>query len=137
MKGQTMPILGSCQCKAVRYEISEIDGPMWNCFCQTCRKSHAADHNTAAKVKSEHFTLLAGVDVLKSFESTPGKLRWFCSTCGSHLYAERPSNPDLKVLRAGTFDTDPGSVAESNVWMSHARPWLNHDASKPSFEEFP
>src|SRR5688500_7553807 len=117
-----MPILGSCQCKAVQYEVSELDGPMWNCFCQTCRKSHAADHNTAAKVKSENFKLTSGEDVLHSFESTPGKLRWFCSRCGSHVYAERPANPEMKVLRAGTFDTDPGSVPGSNVWVSHARP---------------
>lgn len=132
-----MPILGSCQCKSVRYEVTEIDGAMWNCFCQTCRKSHAADHNTAARVKSEHFLLLAGQAELKSFESTPGKLRWFCSTCGSHIYAERPSQPEMKVVRAGTFDTDPGSVAMSNVWVSHARPWLRHDPSKPNYDEFP
>ncbi|MBB5553313.1 GFA family protein [Rhizobium lentis] len=132
-----MPILGSCQCKAVQYEVLELDGPMWNCFCQTCRKSHAADHNTAAKVKSENFNLISGDDVLHSFESTPGKLRWFCSRCGSHVYAERPANPEMKVLRAGTFDTDPGSVPMSNVWLSHARPWLAHDPAKENFEEFP
>ncbi|KSV85438.1 GFA family protein [Sinorhizobium sp. GL28] len=131
-----MRILGSCQCKAVQYEVTEIDGPMWNCFCQTCRKSHAADHNTAAKVKSEHFHLLSGQGQLKAFESTPGKLRWFCGTCGSHVYAERPANPEFKVLRAGTFDTDPGSVPELNVWFSHAKPWLQHDTSKPTHDEF-
>nr|AEI89631.1 putative glutathione-dependent formaldehyde-activating protein [Sinorhizobium fredii GR64] len=117
--------------------MSELDGPMWNCFCQTCRKSHAADHNTAAKVKSENFKLISGEDVLHSFESTPGKLRWFCSRCGSHVYAERPANPEMKVLRAGTFDTDPGSVPMSNVWLSHARPWLAQDPAKENFEEFP
>jgi len=132
-----MPIFGSCQCKAVTYQVQEIDGPMWNCFCQTCRKSHAADHNTAAKVKSEHFKILTGQDTLHSFESTHGKLRWFCSVCGSHVYAERPASPELKVVRAGTFDTDPGSVPMSNVWVSHAAPWLAHDPSKASSPEFP
>ena len=131
-----MPILGSCQCKTVSYEVEEIDGSLWNCFCQTCQKSHAADHNTAARVKSEHFRLTSGQEALKSFESTPGKLRWFCSVCGSHIYAERPAQPEAKVVRAGTFDSDPGSVAASNVWYSHARPWLRYDTAKPTYEEF-
>lgn len=132
-----MKILGSCQCKKVQYEAAQIDGPLWNCFCQTCRKSHAADHNTAARVKSEDFKITSGENSLRSYESTPGKLRWFCETCGTHVYAERPAQPGAVVVRAGTFDTDPGVVAESNVWVSHAKPWLQHDASKPSHDEFP
>lgn len=87
--------------------------------------------------KSENFKILSGHENLRSFESTPGKLRWFCSTCGSHIYAEKPAHPELKVLRAGTFDTDPGTVAESNVWMSHAKSWLKYDFTKPAHEEFP
>lgn len=36
----------------------------------------------------EHFRWLKGEEKLSSFESSPGKSRYFCSGCGSHLTAE-------------------------------------------------
>ncbi|MFC5844774.1 GFA family protein [Aminobacter ciceronei] len=110
---------------------------MFHCFCQSCRKSHASDHNTAAPVARSDFQVVSGGDALNSYESTPGKLRWFCSSCGTHIYAERPQKPEVVVVRAGTFDSDPGVVPTHSVWMSHARPWLSYDASKPTYPEWP
>ena len=106
-----MTLHGSCLCKAVTYEADAIDGSIWDCLCQTCRKAHAADHNTAARVKREHFRVTSGAEALSAFESTPGKLRHFCSKCGSHIYAERPELPFV-VLRAATLDDDPGIKPE-------------------------
>jgi ADP-ribosyl-[dinitrogen reductase] hydrolase len=117
-----MTLHGSCLCKAVQYEVKSISGPIWHCHCQTCRKAHAADHNTAALVRREDFRLISGLETLSAFESSPGKLRHFCSRCGSHIYAELEDVPFV-VLRAATLDDDPGITPERSVWHSHAVPW--------------
>ena len=129
-----MTLHGSCLCKAVTYEADAIDGSIWDCLCQTCRKAHAADHNTAARVKREHFRVTSGAEALSAFESTPGKLRHFCSKCGSHIYAERPELPFV-VLRAATLDDDPGIKPEMRVWCSHAAPWTQTAPDIPPYPE--
>ena len=49
----------------------------------------AAAFATIAGVKREHFRWTKGEDRLTTYASSPGKIRWFCSTCGAHLIAER------------------------------------------------
>ncbi|HVK94148.1 MAG TPA: GFA family protein [Noviherbaspirillum sp.] len=72
---------GSCLCKAVEYEIDRLDKPIGHCHCRTCRKAHAAAFATTAGVLREHFRWIRGQEKLSSFESSPGKLRRFCSIC--------------------------------------------------------
>jgi hypothetical protein len=125
---------GKCQCGAVSYEAAAISGDLWHCHCQTCRKSHAAERNTAARVRREDFRIVQGAEYLTSYESCPGKFRKFCSICGSHVYAERPELPDI-VLRTGTLDTDPGKRPAYHTWVSHDVPWLAHADGLPRYPE--
>jgi hypothetical protein len=131
-----MPLRASCQCKRIVCEIDCIDGDLWNCHCQTCRKSHAAERNTAARVRREHFRIVQGAEFFSAFESMPGKFRRFCSVCGSHMYAEYPDRPFI-VLRTGVLDDDPGLRPALDAWTSHSRPWLEYQAGLPSYAEAP
>lgn len=69
--------------------------------CRTCQKAHAAPFATTAGVLRTHFRWLQGEEKLSPFESSPGKLRYFCSVCGSHLVAERLSQPNV-IVRVAT-----------------------------------
>jgi hypothetical protein len=112
---------GSCLCKAVAYEIDSIDMPITHCHCHTCRKTHAAAFASTAGVKREHFRWLHGLDKLASFESSPGKLRHFCSVCGSHLIAERSHQAHV-IVRIATLDDDPGVTPDAHIWLSQQAP---------------
>jgi ADP-ribosyl-[dinitrogen reductase] hydrolase len=127
---------GSCHCGAVQYEADAIDGGLWHCHCRTCRKTHAAQRNTAARVSRANFRVVAGKSKLTAYESSPGKLRHFCSECGAHIYAEYPERPFV-VLRAATLDNDPVVRATMNVWLSHELPWLTDDPTLPRYLEGP
>lgn len=127
-------MIGSCLCGAVKYEIDVLDTPISHCHCQTCRKANAAAFVSTAGVRREHFRWIKGQDTLSSFESSPGKLRHFCSICGSHLVAERPVQPHV-ILRVATLDNDPGSQPESHIWRSHEVSWLTYE-DVPSFDEW-
>src|SRR3954470_2145421 len=100
---------GSCLCKAVEYDADSIDMPIGFCHCQTCRKAHASAFAPTAGVKRENFRWTKGREKLVSYESSPGKLRHFCSVCGSHLVAERASQEHV-IVRVATLDEDPGAV---------------------------
>lgn len=116
---------GRCLCGGIAYEVDRLDTPIQHCSCKTCRKAHAAAFNTAAGVLREHFRWLKGENMLKSFESSPGKLRYFCSNCGSQLVAERQRQPHV-VVRVATLDEDPLVKPERQIWKSHEVPWLEY-----------
>ncbi|RFA29424.1 aldehyde-activating protein [Alkalilimnicola ehrlichii] len=127
---------GSCLCGAVTYEVDQLDMPIGHCHCRTCQKAHAAAFATTAGVYREHFRWTAGEQYLKNFESSPGKRRWFCSQCGSHLVAERDGQRHV-VLRVPTLDDDPGGRPVLHIWTSHDVPWLAYAEELPAYEEWP
>ncbi|MGE6242122.1 GFA family protein [Ectopseudomonas guguanensis] len=125
---------GSCLCGAVEYEIDSIDMPIGHCHCNTCRKAHAALACSSAGVQRVNFRWLKGQDKLSAFESSPGKLRHFCSVCGSHLVAER-TNQSHVIIRVATLNEDPGVIPESHIWTSHDVPWLKYEGI-PAYSEW-
>ncbi len=126
---------GSCLCGTVRYEAIGLAGPIQHCSCGTCRKAHAAVFSTGAPVRHEHFRWLSGQDNLRFYESSPGKRRYFCSTCGSQVYTQIAGRETL-TLRVATLDTDPGQVPERHIWTSQAVPWLHDGPDVASYPEW-
>jgi hypothetical protein len=127
---------GSCLCGAVAYEVDAFDMKIGHCSCRTCRKAQAAPFAATARVPREKFRFLSGEDRLTSFESSPGKLRRFCSTCGSHVLADRPAEPHI-ILRVATLDDDPGARPLIHIWRSHEVPWCADGPEVKSFAEWP
>ncbi|HLD68381.1 MAG TPA: GFA family protein [Pseudomonas sp.] len=126
---------GSCLCGAVAYSIEQLDMPIGHCHCLTCQKAHSAAFASTAGVMREHFRWTRGEDRLSRYESSPGKLRGFCSVCGSQLIAERPAQAHV-IVRVATLDQDPGVRPARHIWVSHDRPWLSQDGL-PAYPEWP
>lgn len=127
---------GRCLCGSVAYEVTQLDSAIEHCSCHHCRKAHAAAFNTAAEVHREHFKWLRGSDLLKSYESSRGKHRFFCGNCGTHLVAQR-AGLDAIILRVATLDEDPGQIPQRQIWASDQVPWLQygpHIVSYPKWE---
>ena len=125
---------GSCLCRAIEYEVDSLDMPIIFCHCKTCQKAHAAPFAPTAGVLRAHFRWLRGKDKLSSFESSPGKIRHFCSVCGTQLVAERPAQPHV-ILRVATLDDDPEVKPEAHIWTHHDVEWLE-DEGISSYEEW-
>lgn len=125
---------GSCLCGSIEYQVAEI-GPTVHCHCRTCRKAHAAAFASTARVTREQFRWLKGEEDLSSFESSPGKLRHFCSVCGSHIVAERKGQAHL-ILRVATLDDDPATRPSMHIWRSQDVAWLQDQGETPSYSEW-
>ncbi|THF61076.1 GFA family protein [Pseudothauera nasutitermitis] len=126
---------GSCACGRIQYEVQKLASVIQHCSCRTCRKSHAAAFNTAAAVKPEHFKWLSGEQLLRAFESSPGKHRYFCSHCGTHLI-KRTDGRATFALRVATLDDDPKQVPEIQIWASHQVPWLHYGPEVAVYPEW-
>lgn len=127
-------ITGSCLCGGVRYEAAQSAGPMANCHCQMCRKAHGSAFSTILPVRRDGFRWLSGEDLLCGFESSPGKRRWFCTRCGSHLVSTRDADGDSLLLRAGSIDTLPDWRPVAHGWVAFMAPWHEITDELPHFE---
>jgi len=127
---------GSCLCQAVRYEVDRLDQPIGHCHCVSCRKAHAAAFNTYAGVDRPNFRWAAGAEKLSSYESSPGKLRHFCSICGTQLMAEHLTDPHV-IVRVATLDDDPGARPAMHIFTSQAAPWLTDPVDVARYPGWP
>ncbi len=125
---------GSCLCGQVRYEVDEFAAVMVHCHCIKCRKAHGSAFSTTAPVMREYFRWLSGEHLLANFESSPGKLRHFCSNCGSHLIAEWTDKPAV-ILRLGCLDDDPGIRPKAHIWRSEGASWYDPHDDIPELAE--
>jgi hypothetical protein len=109
---------------------------MGHCHCRTCQKAHAAAFNTTARVAREHFHWTKGEDELAHFESTPGKQRFFCPRCGSHLMAAWDDAPHV-IVRVGSLDSDPETRPVAHIWTAHKAAWFEIADDLPQHPESP
>lgn len=127
-------IEGSCLCGGVAYRADGLDGPILHCHCGTCRKAHSAAFATTARVSREHFAWVRGEGLLRAYESSPGKMRHFCSNCGSQLMAEWLDQPHV-IIRLGVLDAGPEQEPAAHIWTSHDVPWMRYGPDLPRLTE--
>lgn len=98
---------GSCLCGAVSYQVSTALKAATHCHCKKCQKSHGAAFATYASAPKSAVSISAIPDTLKSYESSKGVTRQFCSNCGSSLFWSDAKGlyPDWISIALGTLDT--------------------------------
>jgi hypothetical protein len=116
---------GSCLCGGVRYRFDGDIAGINCCHCVQCRKASGTAFATNGAVASDSLVVSAGRELLKSFESSPGKKRWFCGNCGSPIYSRYDSRPQVLYVRIGTLDDDPGRRPDVHIHTGSKAPWYD------------
>lgn len=128
---------GSCLCGAIAYRIAGKLGPITLCHCAQCRKAQGSAFVAAATVRTAEFSLTRGGEVLRRYESSPGKVRAFCANCGSPIYSQRASEAETLRLRVGTLDTPISAKPAAHIWVEGKAEWdeiCDAIAQYPRFE---
>jgi hypothetical protein len=127
---------GRCLCGAVRYE---IDGPfvgVVHCHCSMCRKHHGTAFVTWAVAPIDGYRLTAGRDSIVDYESSPGVLRGFCSTCGSVTPQLSPSGTYV-VAPAGNLVDTAGLKPSAHIFAASKASWYPILDDLPQHDEYP
>jgi hypothetical protein len=119
----TEVLKGSCLCGGVRYEVSGRIGPIVLCHCGMCRKAQGGAFAANAPVRRSYFRLVAGAELLTSYESSPQKWRCFCRVRGSPVYSHRTSVTDIVRIRLGLVEGDPGRRPAGHAMVEHKAVW--------------
>lgn len=127
---------GSCLCGAIRYSISAPVTELRACHCKNCQKQSGAQGTVNAVLPSSAFKLTAGKPKRFTAVADSGRTlhRYFCGDCGSGVYSQREANPEMVVVRAGTFDNPPDMKITAHIWTGSKRSWAHID---PACQQHP
>ena len=118
-----LPMTGGCNCGAVRYEVTaELLGASY-CHCRRCQRRSGAAASPSAHAAVDSFRVVSGEELLGAYRPEDGFAKVFCSECGSALWSESPTDPEIKGVRFGAFDGDPGIRPGHRQYVAYAAPW--------------
>jgi hypothetical protein len=90
------PITGGCLCGGVRFtytgRLAGELGLVTVCHCNQCRRASGYVVGVVP-AETSGLTITQGSELIRDYESSPGKLRCSCSVCGSPLWSRRVSLP--------------------------------------------
>jgi hypothetical protein len=129
-------LTGSCLCGAIRYTIDTDVKELRACHCRNCQKQSGAQGTVNAVLPSTAFKLTQGKPRRFSAVADSGRTlhRYFCGDCGSGVYSQRETNPEMVVVRAGTLDNPPDMKITAHIWTGSKRPWAYID---PACQQHP
>jgi hypothetical protein len=119
----SLPMLGGCLCGAVRFAVHEQPVDAGYCHCKRCQGRTGVAASVAVMVPAGSFELLEGADHLGSWEPPDGSKKFFCRTCGAHVFAQKRGTAEPGAIRMSAFDEDPGIRPRWRAWMSSAADW--------------
>ena len=128
---------GSCLCGGIGYQVSGELKPIQVCHCRQCRKAQGTPFVTNIPVRAGDFSIVSGKELLREYESSPGKVRVFCGNCGSPIFSRRAADLTTVRLRAGSLDQDLPVRAGFHIFAAHKANWWQIEDELPRYDEFP
>ena len=130
----SQPRTGGCLCGAIRYET--VGDPVFTlrCHCRDCQRQSGAAHVPAARVPNSGFCILQGTPRRYVTKADGGNeiVRVFCGDCGTPLYVQVATRPDLVGLRVCTLDDPSWFRPEADIFMRSAQPWDHDETGVPN-----
>jgi hypothetical protein len=129
-------ITGGCLCGKIRYMVE--GGPLSSglCYCRDCQKSCGGSPAAGFVVTRDSLKLLEGKP--KAYRSATHKggeaIRFFCPDCGTPLFGEKSSTPQMVAIMAGSLDEPDIFRPAAISWAEAAPRWAHLD---PKLVRFP
>ena len=124
-------IKGSCLCGAVRYHSDAEPVLAAICNCKNCQRQSGSAYSVVVALPKGSIVMDAAVpDTFDDVGETGMAVRRrFCSSCGSPIFSEVDSTPELDYLKAGTLDDTSWLEPQVNIWCDSEQHWLQKDLS--------
>ena len=71
----------------------------------------------------EGFRLLQGEELISVYRPEGGRVKAFCSVCGSSLFGNEWPEGDEIAIRLGALDGDPAIRPQLHVFVASRAPW--------------
>lgn len=118
-----LPLTGRCLCGGVSWAVHEPLESCWYCHCTRCQRRTGTASSIGARITPGSFELLGGAELIREWAPPDGHVKCFCSNCGGQLWSRDTHDPEIRAIRLGTFDTDPGIRPTGRQFTDFAASW--------------
>ena len=116
-------LTGTCLCGGVRFSVMEPFEHVGACHCASCKKISGGGATVSGRVRRDAVRILAGEDLLTTFQPAEGSAKTFCSVCGTNLFGGGwPDNPFTPV-RLPALDEPYDGGLETHIFTRSLAPW--------------
>ncbi|MBA2641429.1 MAG: GFA family protein [Actinobacteria bacterium] len=114
---------GTCLCGGVRFEVTQPFERVAACHCESCKKLSGGGGTVSGRVRTEAIRLVAGADLVKSFQPEEGSAKTFCSECGSNLFGAGWPASEYTSVRLSALEEPYEGRIESHTFVRSLAPW--------------
>ena len=114
---------GSCQCGGVQFEVEGGFVSMAYCHCETCKKLSGGVGTANGRVSTENVRLLAGQDLVRTYQPHEGSAKTFCSVCGSNLFGSGWPESEFTSVRLSAIDSPLEDRPDAHLYVRSLAPW--------------
>jgi hypothetical protein len=129
------PVEGGCQCGAVRYRLNRAPQAVYTCHCKDCQRFSGASGTMSMVVHKGDVELIVGA--LDGFDKAADSGRTVrmlgCAACGTKIWNEPLSFPELLIVKPGTLDDMSWARPVGNIWTDRKLPWVTIEPDVPNF----
>ena len=114
---------GSCLCGGVRFEVA---GPFVSaayCHCASCKKISGGAGTVNGRARTEDIRVVAGEELLRTFQPAEGSAKTFCSRCGSNLFGGGWPESERCSVRLSAIDTPFDGKPDSHIFVRSVASW--------------
>ena len=120
-----MSVSGSCHCGAVRFEVTEDFSAVRICHCTTCKKLSGGAGTTNGRARTDTIRIVAGEELIRTYQPDEGSSKSFCSQCGSNLFGGGWPESEFSSVRISAIDSPFDRKPEAHTYVRSVAPWEN------------
>jgi hypothetical protein len=121
--GSRQTLLGSCHCGAVRFEVTEDFSAVRICHCTTCKKLAGGAGTTNGRARTDTIRVVAGEELIRTYQPDEGTAKSFCSQCGSNLFGGGWPESEYTSVRVSAIDSPFDRKPEAHTYVRSVAPW--------------
>lgn len=126
-------ISGSCFCKAVQYRITAPIPLVVNCHCNHCKKASGAAFSSLAVIREKRLEIIAGREVLASYQLAETLTKHFCRCCGTPIFNRNSHYPGRCMVALGSLDDPTLVTPAANIHCENRLSWVLLDEKLQNF----
>jgi hypothetical protein len=114
---------GSCLCGEVRFAVEAPFLAVTACHCASCKKISGGVGTANGGARTEDVRILAGRELLTTYQPAEGSAKTFCSRCGSNLFGGGWPESERTSVRLSSLDEPFEGRIASHIYVRSLAPW--------------
>jgi len=114
---------GSCLCGGVRFELTGDFTPRSFCHCASCKRLSGGGGTANGAVRSDSVRIVAGEELLRTYQPDEGSAKTFCSRCGSNLFGGGWPESEMASVRLPALDTPFEGGPDRHIYTRSLAHW--------------